>query len=541
MRTIGVMGCAAVLCAVAALAATATAAQATTAPTACVASYAFAGPNHASGLATAMTRLASELTDQGVKVTLLHAGPVRNGDVATWTSKFNSAGLQYINVLQRNGEQTAVAGSLAKVRSFRLFEWLAAHSTTCDVVHVHDYRGLGYMTLTAKAAGEASLQDVAVVVQAHGNTRMMHESNNVDHTTPEAMADEAMEAGSLAMADLVTAPTQWYMQWLTTQGLLPTSTSTRVVPNVLPAELEGLATGACTGDNKAAPAKALAFFGRQTELKGLNVFLDAVEQLCPATGATCAASKILFVGPAATLSSGRRSTDVINERCQSFSVPCEIVSHLSSTTAALQLLVKERAVAVLPSLQEPAPSALVECALAGVPVIASNAGGLPEMLAATSADSYFEAGSVRALVVRAGEALASPCSFRASPAASRDDTSAMWASVHTEAAAINMASSAVSSVTTEAARAMPVTVAIIGNFDSDECLAEPLACTTAMSSVVDTVRSLAAQTQAVSEVLAVVPTSHVEAAHGLDAALSGFVSHRVVGSDGTDVAAFMNT
>ena len=545
-------------CVVAAIAATARAEDAATlAPTACVASYAFAGPNHASGLATAMTRLAEELTAQGVTVTLLHAGPVRHGgSAAEWQARYAADGMGYANVLDRTAAQVPVAGSLAKVRSFRLFEWLAAHAGTCGVVHVHDYRGLGYSSTSAKAAGHPALAAVAFVVQGHGNTRMMHEANGEDHTTATAMADEAMEAGSLALADMVTAPSRFYLQWLRNAGLLlpaatatatATATAARVVPNLFPAALGGMAAGMCAdAAARAAPADALAFFGRQTELKGLHVFLDAAEKLCPAgeaTAAACRFTKVLFVGPPATLASGERSTDVIARRCKSLSVPCEVVAGLSSTAAALERLIAERAVVVLPSLQEAAGSALVECAMAGLPVIASNAGGLTEMTTPVEGvETFFEAGSVHALASRAAAATASPCSFLATPAASRADTAAAWMAVHTEAAAVAAATATVATVATAVAAATPVTVAIIGNYDAEACLAAPLLCSTAMAGVTATAHSLAVQTQAATEVVVVASAGLASAAvAGLAQAIATLPNARVVSSAAATVAGMMNT
>ena len=515
--------------------------EAVTAPTACVASYAFAGPNHASGMATAMTRVARDLAAQGVPVTLVHTGPVRNGaGPEEWAAKYASSGLGYVNVLA-TPSAAPMTGSLAKTRSYRLFEWLSANADKCNVVHVHDYRGLAYYTVTAKAAGSEALRNTAVVIQGHGNTRMMHEANGVDRLTQEAMSDEAMEATAVALADVLTTPTEWYATWMREAGWkLPAAT--RVVPNMLPASLTGAAAGMCEGEGANAPARALAFFGRQTVLKGLMTFLDAAEELCPASNpGACAYEKVMFVGPAARLASGESSTSVIRRRCESLSVECEIVTSLSTTESAVAALAKARAVVVLPSNVETAGSALAECAVAGLPVLSSTAGGLPEMVAAGS-NVFFAVGDVAALVSKAKAAAAAPCTFLAKPAANIAAASSLWASVHRESVGLTAARAPVAEVTAAVARSVPVSVAVVGSFDSAECLASVPRCDAALAGVGETLQSLTKQTQAAQEILVVLPVAGTDsmAMASVRAALATTAGARVVVVDSFALDEHMN-
>jgi len=84
-------------------------------------------------------------------------------------------------------------------RAYALFQHLREQTTPYDVIHFHDYKGLGYFCLAAKqqrlAFGETTL-----VVQVHGPTRWALQANGHPFTHEDQLKIDFMERESIARA-----------------------------------------------------------------------------------------------------------------------------------------------------------------------------------------------------------------------------------------------------------------------------------------------------------------------------------------------------
>ena len=280
------------------------------------------------------------------------------------------------------------------------------------MLHVHDYQGLGYYTTVARSQGEPALQNLRVVVQGHGDSGLLalNRAAGEEVVLKEAdMVVESMEVGSVEHADVFVSPSAWYMQHMVwTRGVTLPSIS-HVAANIVP-PLDATAEAAVDDHATCTPRRSLAFYGRQTKLKGVELFAQAALSMCGTSTAAedCPFEEVLFVGSSPASTAGHSMRQVVANTCAHLRVPCVTVPH-TARQRAMALLHQRGALVVVPSLADIAPLVVVELAQHRVPFIASDAGGIPELLSASSRPRLFRAGDVAALAKAARAAAAQPC------------------------------------------------------------------------------------------------------------------------------------
>jgi glycosyltransferase involved in cell wall biosynthesis len=114
----------------------------------------------------------------------------------------------------------------------------------------------------------------------------------------------------------------------------------------------------------AAEVPVVGYFGRLEHPKGVDVLVDAAARLHEMLPATA----VLFVGDGPL-------RDALVARAAAAGLPACFTGHRDDVPALLRLC----AVAVLPSRQEAFGRVLIEAMAAGVPVVASRVGGIPEV------------------------------------------------------------------------------------------------------------------------------------------------------------------
>jgi len=319
----------------------------------------------------------------------------------------------------------------------RAASYLIEHASDCDIVHMPDHSALAYVctrtrthfaclpswvqaltrvevvgryeTLVARAEGNAALQRMRVVVQGHGDSRLMAPNSGVSTWSPAAVLLEAKEVACMELADAFVTPSKWYMYHVVAQrGARLNHAASFVVPNIVPPSkaLQDLTNAQDAGCTR---RQSLAFYGRHTAVKGLTVFLDAALALCGSNTATtpCPVRRVMFLGSHG-LVNGESATALIRQTCDQLTVPCVIDAHIARARA-LQLLAANDAIAVVPSISDIAPLVVSELADAGIPFVASNAGGIPELLSVASAPRLFQADNTLDLVRVLTTAVQQPC------------------------------------------------------------------------------------------------------------------------------------
>ena len=91
---------------------------------------------------------------------------------------------------------------------------------------------------------------------------------------------------------------------------------------------------------------------------------------------------------------GRSSIGYISDRSKKWTVPWRLISN-KFQAAAIEYLKGDGRLAVIPSLGDNFPNTVLECVSAGIPFLASNIGGIPEVVAAEDrAEVCFEPGRI---------------------------------------------------------------------------------------------------------------------------------------------------
>jgi O-antigen biosynthesis protein len=167
------------------------------------------------------------------------------------------------------------------------------------------------------------------------------------------------------------------------------------------------------------------FFGRLEIRKGLKLFCDALDELCADRAER--RFEVTFLGKETQLY-GRSSIGYISDRSKAWSVPWHIVSN-KYQSAAIEYLRGAGRLAVISSLADNYPNTVLECVGAGVPLLASKVGGIPEIIDAADRGNVCFEPRPDVLAERLRVALEQGA-FSARPSSAFADTERQWVHWH---------------------------------------------------------------------------------------------------------------
>jgi glycosyltransferase involved in cell wall biosynthesis len=324
------------------------------------------GAPGAGGPATADSLLAIALGRHGHHVELLVAPGRDLSELSPeWQSAHAAAGV----VVRPLTDSTSVTPSfLAPAAHVHA----ALRADPPDVVVADDWRALAHTALRSRQLG-MSLPETAFVLYCHGPARVFAAAGRKVPDTVARFGEEVAQRACVELADAVVSPSAWLARWLR-EHRWPLHEPAKVIQNLW----QSTALGEPAWQAPAGmPVRRLAFFGQLREGKGLRVFVDSVRKL---DAALLDGLEILFLGHS------RRWT----ERDLAVALGDEVVGRLAGVrvetgldrTGALDELRRPGTLAVMPSLLENSPYAVAECIEHGVPFVAADVGGTPELVAA---------------------------------------------------------------------------------------------------------------------------------------------------------------
>jgi glycosyltransferase involved in cell wall biosynthesis len=320
------------------------------------------------GAGTADSLLAVALARHGYDVELLIAsGREIEGLNERWTRTYESFDVD-VQVLKRQpGLRPAYLAP-----SVEVFHALRADPP--DLAIVNDWRALGWAALRAREAALA-LTNTAFVVHCHGPARVLSAFAQKVPDTLERFGEEKAERASLELADGVVSPSAWLLQWMR-EHEWPVPDSAIVIPNLWEAVALGEAPSHTTdaGDER---IRRLAFFGQLREGKGIRIFLDALDRL---EDEVIDGVDLLFLGSASKRWSAARLDEALRSRAGLHVGSVRIETQLERESA-LRELRQPGTLAVMPSLLDNSPNAVLECLELGIPFVATATGGIPELVA----------------------------------------------------------------------------------------------------------------------------------------------------------------
>ena len=390
-------------------------------PRVCIATWEIEGPSRNAGIGTAYTSLADALKQAGYDVTilfLLGCHPT-DGNMIDWVDYYRTEkGMTLIPLPMAH--EPRIHAAWASSVSYHTYAWLKEHQDDFDIIHFPECQGLGFYSLLAKRQGLA-FGNTTFVISAHGPTFWVKEGSQDYIRNLGELEIDFMERTSISAADIVTSPSQYLLRWMEENGWeLPERTY--VAPYVLP---KGLLSEAPAPRPRKNEIREIVFFGRLEIRKGLKLFCDAIDELC-ADRAT-RNFEVTFLGKETQLY-GRSSIGYISDRSKAWTVPWRIHSN-KYQGAAIEYLRGAGRLAVISSLSDNYPNTVLECVGAGVPLLASKVGGIPEIIDPADVEKICFDPGPDVLAERLRGAL-DQGAFSARPSASFTDTARMWTDFH---------------------------------------------------------------------------------------------------------------
>ncbi len=322
-------------------------------------------------MGTAITFLSLALARLGHSVEILLGKHDPRSIDPDWENVYASAGIR-------------IRGVPPSAERVEPWEFSHAHSVMLglrddppDVVVAHDFGAPAYSALRLRQAG-LGFETTLFVIFCHGPRRYV-----VDLSPTVALSDlravlgvSVLEQAAVELADVVVSPSAFLLAWMREQGWrLPERAL------VVPYFTRASATGETVSPiRRPIPdtLTRLSFFGRIDDKKGLKVFAAALHRLEPRL---LDGIVVEFVGKTT-----RTWTRERVEALMPSGVDVRFAGELEQVEA-LERLSRPGTLVVMPSLQENSPNAVYECLERGIPFIASNVGGVPELV---SGDVLFE-------------------------------------------------------------------------------------------------------------------------------------------------------
>lgn len=344
----------------------------------CIATWEIEGPSRNAGIGSAYASLAGALKRAGHEVTilfLLGCHPT-DGNIIDWIDYYGQQGLTLVPLPM--GHHPRIHAAWASSVSYHTYQWLKEHQNEFDIIHFPECQGLAFYSLLAKRQGLA-FGDTTFVISTHGPTLWVKEGSQDYLRNLGELEIDFMERTSVSAADIVVSPSQYLLGWMQQNGWeLPDQTY--VAPYVLP---EGVLSQDPAEPHQSSRIQEIVFFGRLEIRKGLKLFCDALDELSgdPVTHKL----EVTFLGKETQIY-GRSSIGYICDRSKEWSMPWRIASN-KFRNAAIDYLRQPGRLAVVASLSDNFPNTVLECAGAGIPLLASNVGGIPEIIDPADRDS----------------------------------------------------------------------------------------------------------------------------------------------------------
>lgn len=405
----------------------------------------FAGIVPNGGIGTFYTALAETLAAAGADVHLLYTQGARSQhqdpskDYAYWKRHYALSNITLHALPEHRPNGVGWHAGTA----YAAYDWLRNHELNekpFDAVHFADWQGHGYFTLLAKHQ-QLAFQTTDIVLMIHGPLQWARHSNGQTLDNLEDLEVDFLESQSIRITPRLNSPSRYLLSWVSGNGwAMPPHNRVYVQPYTMPnaarellRELDQTNGAGVTANQRHVDARQLTFFGRLEVRKGIETFCDALDRIFGENAAAAPVAVRRADGTTAMLDTsklanllrardfavsflGSDRNDVRGENGGVFArrrsaawtgVATQVVTDKDQRGALTYLRDADaRRLAVLPSLHENSPLSILELIGARVPFVASDAGGIPELiLREDHADAVFRAGDVDSLLDRLVRAL----------------------------------------------------------------------------------------------------------------------------------------
>jgi glycosyltransferase involved in cell wall biosynthesis len=271
------------------------------------------------------------------------------------------------------------------VRSYGVFRNLLEYETEYDVIHFHEYKGLGFYTLSARDQGIA-FWNATFVVQLHGPTRWTIESNDSLFTHDDQLKIDFLERETIARADYAVSPSEYLFSWLRRKKWkLPAPVRCLVIKNVCSSLLNlpgvkrnGMEFLDTNPREKRHRVSEIVIFCRHEYRKGFTIACDVLDQLNKRLSDE--GIRVTFLGNFGVISD-EHSGVILARKARRWKFPIAVLPNFDRNQAAEYLSAHSDAIVVIPSPIENSPYTVLEAIALGKPIITSRDGGAKELLA----------------------------------------------------------------------------------------------------------------------------------------------------------------
>jgi|GEM_PF-1019814 len=333
--------------------------------TVCIVTTDFVGPIKNGGMGTCYTNMAQLLAAHGHEVTVLYDQGAfsEHGTIESWIEHYAAQGIQFVPMPQLTNLTTA---SWIRKRSYAAYQWLKERDF--DWIHFHEMVGAGFYTCLAAKLGIA-FQRSTICIGLHSPTRWHMHYNHALPSSISHLEVDHMERVTIECADILTSPSQYLLDWCWKDGwALPSNHAVFLYP------LVGVESPVASEERR--EISEIVFFGRLESRKGLRLFCDAIDRLL---AEDVRPNSITFLGKDRG-EGGVPVSAYIARRSQTWGIEPQILSLLGRDEAVAYLRNPGR-LAVIASLSDNSPYTVYECLSFGIAFLASNVGGIPELVA----------------------------------------------------------------------------------------------------------------------------------------------------------------
>ena len=338
----------------------------------CIVTPDFVGPITNGGVGTASLGLAEALVGAGHEVSVLYAsGGFEQGDLQQWVAHYASRRIEFYSIPNID-EQIYRTREVS--RSLRVYKHLKY--ANYDLVHFPDYGGLGFYTAQAAALGHFS-QSTAVVTTLHSPSIWSRSFGCTPVSSVSFLIGDALERGAVEYSDAVISPSRYMLDWATSRGWKLPRSQYHALNALAEAQLAGGSRN--SADRLAVPGDGryeFVFFGRIERRKGFHLFVDAINELIDRGKSD--QFEVTFLGKFNEASVSKRTLGL---RTRHWPIRWRVIDDFDSQEAVRYLSSASRRVAVMPSLGDNSPCAVVECLENQIPFLGCAVGGVPELVA----------------------------------------------------------------------------------------------------------------------------------------------------------------
>lgn len=349
----------------------------------CIATEDIVGPVRNGGIGTTYSYLAKILAADKFDVTILYLRKdyVEIETLEHWIEYYAGYGVKLVGVEDYYSDEKGAGNNdrwtapmYNMLRHLQDFHY--------DVVHVSEWRGSGYLSLLAKRQGWA-FENTHFTIKCSSPWLWNRSYGSQPINTIDDIDKIFTEQKSVELGDHIIGGSAHLLRWMASQGYDLKLDRTFVQPNILSTDLlDTLIKDRHLKAGQRIDTKEIVFFGRLEARKGIDIFIDAINILI--RDGISLPTKISFMGKAGARLETRPDINIIefiNEATSEWPTDVEILTEFQQESA-LKYLLNDNRLAVMPSHIENSSLAVYEAAICGIPFIASNSGGTPEIIEA---------------------------------------------------------------------------------------------------------------------------------------------------------------